>query len=209
MAAPARGQITAAPRLLRAPPSATTATSSAGRATTGSSLSSHSVRVRELKGFGYIVRLLADPEREFHACDLAGGGIPIGVAAPMGAWPGDAGPHLDEQARAAYRRRLVEIDEDIEQARELNDPERLAQAQSEREFLVRELGRAVGLGGRERRAGSPAERARVSVTRAVRRAITRVREHHPALAEHLDRFIRTGTYCAYLPDPRVRSTWVV
>lgn len=169
----------------------------------------HSVRVRELKGLGYIARLLADPEREFHACDLAGGGIAIGAAAPVDAWSGDAGPHLDEQARSAYQRRLAEIDEDIEQARELSDSERLAQAQSEREFLVRELSRAVGLGGRERRAGSPAERARVSVTRAVRRAITRVREHHPALAEHLDRFIRTGTYCAYLPDPRVPPTWVV
>lgn len=170
----------------------------------------HSVRVRELKGFGYIARLLADPARERHACELAGGPeMPSGAAARTGPWPGDAGPLLDEQARAAYRRRLVEIDEDIEQARELSDPERLAQAQSERDFLVRELGRAVGLGGRERRAGSPAERARVSVTQAIRRSIARIQEHHPSLAEHLDRFIRTGTYCAYLPDPRVRSTWVV
>lgn len=169
----------------------------------------HSVRVRELKGFAYIARLLADPERELHACDLAGRANRIGATAPAGAWAGDAGPHLDDQAIEAYRRRLVEIDEDIEQARELGDPERIAQARSEREFLARELGRAVGLGGRDRRAGSPAERARVSVTRAVRRAIARIRDHHPALAEHLDRFIRTGTYCAYLPDPRARSTWVV
>jgi hypothetical protein len=169
----------------------------------------HAVRVRELKGFGYLARLLADPEREFHAYDLAGGGILTGAAAPLGASPGDAGPHLDEQARAAYRRRLVEIDDDIKLARELSDPERLAQAELEREFLLREVGRAVGLGGRERRAGSPAERARVSVTRAVRRAIARIREHHPSMGEHLNRFIRTGTYCAYLPDPRVRATWVV
>lgn len=171
----------------------------------------HSARVRDLKGFGYIASLLANPGREVHACDLAAAasGISIPARAPAGLWPGDAGPLLDDQAKAAYRRRLAEIDEDIDEARELRDHQRLAQAQSERDFLVRELARAVGLGGRERRAGSPAERARVSVTRAVRRAIGRLGEHHPPLAEHLDRFIRTGTYCAYMPDPRVRSIWLV
>jgi tetratricopeptide (TPR) repeat protein len=169
----------------------------------------HSARVRDLKGFRYIARLLAKPGRELHACDLAAGEISIAATAPAGLWPGDAGPLLDEQAKASYRRRLVEIDEDVEQARDLGDHERLAQAQSERDFLVRELARAVGLGGRDRRGGSTAERARVSVTRAIRRAIVRLREHHPSLAAHLDRFIRTGTYCAYVPDPRVRSSWLV
>jgi hypothetical protein len=56
-------------------------------------------------------------------------------------------------------------------------------------------------------AGSPSERARASVTRAVRFAMVRIREHEPQLAEHLDRSIRTGTYCAYLPDPRAPVAW--
>ena len=73
--------------------------------------------------------------------------------------------------------------------------------------LVRELVRAVGLGGRDRRAGSRSERARASVTRAVRQAMARIREHNSPLAEHLDQAIRTGTYCAYLPDSRVPVVW--
>ena len=81
------------------------------------------------------------------------------------------------------------------------------QATAERDFLARELSRAVGLGGRDRRAGSAAERARASVTRAVRQAMGRIRAHHPPLAAHLERAIRTGTYCAYLPDPRVPLVW--
>ncbi len=44
--------------------------------------------------------------------------------------------------------------------------------------------------------------ARVAVTRAVRQAMTRIAEHHPQLGELLSRTIRTGAYCAYLPDPR-------
>jgi hypothetical protein len=83
----------------------------------------------------------------------------------------------------------------------------MAQAKAERDFLARELSRAVGLGGRDRRVGSAAERARASVTRAVRHAMGRIRTHHPRLGAHLEQAIRTGTYCTYLPDPRVPIAW--
>ena len=120
---------------------------------------------------------------------------------------GDAGEMLDGRAKDAYRRRLAEIEDDIEEARALEDAEREMQADAERDFLVRELSRAVGLRGRDRRAASTSERARVSVTRAIRQAITRLGEHHLELGEHLDRTIRTGTYCAYVPDPGASTTW--
>ena len=114
---------------------------------------------------------------------------------------------LDARAKDAYRRRLAEIDDDIEQARAIGDTERAAQADTERDFLIRELARAFGLSGRGRRAASASERARAGVTRAVRQAIARIGEHHPELGEHLSRTIRTGTYCAYVPDPRAPAGW--
>jgi hypothetical protein len=120
---------------------------------------------------------------------------------------GDAGEVLDARAKDAYRRRLIEIDDDIEQARADGDNERAAQADAERDFLLRELSRAVGLGGRDRRAASSSERARVAVTRAVRQAMSRIAEHDPQLGEHLDRTVRTGAYCAYFPDPRAPAGW--
>ena len=119
----------------------------------------------------------------------------------------DAGVLLDAQAKEAYRRRLAEIEADSEEAQATGDAERDAQAGAERDFLVRELSRAVGLGGRDRRAGSASERARASVTRAVRQALAHIRAHLPPLGAHLDRAVRTGTYCAYLPDPRVPAVW--
>jgi len=61
------------------------------------------------------------------------------------------------------------------------------------------LSQALGIGGRERRVGSAAERARVNVQRRLRDAIRRIESHHPGLAKHLDRSVRTGTYCAYEP----------
>jgi tetratricopeptide (TPR) repeat protein len=174
----------------------------------------HTVRVRDLKGMHYLARLLADPGREYHVLDLvaaeAGSGAQVDssqVARLSRSALGDAGEMLDARAKDAYRRRLAEIDDDIEQAQALGDGERAAQADAERDFLIRELSRAVGLSGRHRRASSASERARAGVTRAIRQTITRIAEHHPQLGEHLSRTIRTGTYCAYMPDPRGPAGW--
>lgn len=174
----------------------------------------HTAHVRDLKGMRHLARLLADPGREYHVLDLVAAEtgreaqVDSSRAAdlPRSAL-GDAGEILDPRAKDAYRRRLAEIDDDIEQARAIGDTGRVAQADAERDFLVRELAHAFGLGGRERRAASASERARAGVTRAVRQAITRIGEHHPPLSAHLSRTVRTGTYCAYFPDPRAPADW--
>jgi tetratricopeptide (TPR) repeat protein len=172
------------------------------------------VRVRDGRGVRYLAQLLADPGREFHVLNLVGvqqgGPVEVAGVANSGSWrgdAGDAGEMLDPPAKAAYRRRLTEIEDDLEEARVFGDTARIEQATAERDFLARELSRAVGLGGRDRRAGAAAERARASVTRAVRHAMERIRDRHPPLGAHLDRAIRTGTYCVYVPDPRVPVAW--
>ena len=172
------------------------------------------IRLRDLKGLRYLAHLLAHPGRDFHVLEMVAGetgsavdidgSVEAGLSVSLGL---DAGAMLDGQAKKAYRRRLAEIDEDIEEALAMGDPERAAQAEAERDFLVRELARAVGLGGRDRRAASISERARASVTKAVRQAMARIQEHHPGLGEHLGRTLRTGTYCAYLPDPQAQAAW--
>jgi len=174
----------------------------------------HTVRVRDLKGMRYLARLLADPDREYHVLDLVAAETGSDAQADSSqaaglprAGIGDAGESLDAQAKDAYRRRLAEIDDDLEQAHTIGDAERAAQANAERDFLVQELARAFGLGGRDRPAASASERARAAVTRAVRQAMTRIAEHHPQLGHHLSRTIHTGTYCAYAPDPRAPAHW--
>jgi hypothetical protein len=170
------------------------------------------VNLPDRKGMRHLARLLANPGREFHVLDLAaaeaGNAVPAeDDAAGAHLAHGDAGEMLDAKAKAAYRRRLAEIDDDVEQARAHGDHIREAQADTERDFLIRELSRAVGLGGRDRRAGTASERARSGITRAIRQAINRIQRHDPELAQHLQRAIRTGTYCSYLPDSPVPERW--
>jgi len=120
-----------------------------------------SVRLRDLKGLRYLSRLLAAQGRELHVLELVA--LEREPTQPTGGPPGheldesihgDSGPLLDARAKEAYRRRLTEIEEDIAEATSMADKGRIAQAEAEREFLVRELSRAVGIGGRDRRAGS-------------------------------------------------------
>ena len=179
------------------------------------SFGGRTVRLRDLKGLRYLSRLLAEPGREFHALDLvtAEQGHGDAPAPPVDAQlhpaADDLGPALDQRAKAAYRRRLHDVEEDIDEARSSGDDERAARAEVEREFLTSELARAMGLGGRDRPSGAAAERARISVTRAVRYALRRVREHHPELGAHLDHAVRTGTFLAYDPDPQSSVRWEV
>jgi hypothetical protein len=130
-----------------------------------------------------------------HVLELAGAGVDEPAAGG-----------LDEAARSAYRRRLDEIDDDLEEARRFADPERVARLHDERDALYAELGAAVGLGGRVR-AGGSAERARKAVTNRLRDALDRVEREDPELAAHLRASVRTGAVCAYRPEPR--SAWTL
>jgi hypothetical protein len=116
---------------------------------------------------------------------------------------------LDAQAKAAFRQRVEELREEIEEAEAFNDRERAARAREEMEFLASELAGAVGLGGRDRKAASTSERARVSVTKAIRSTIKRIAEHDAELARELETTVRTGTFCVHEPDPRRPLEWRV
>jgi tetratricopeptide (TPR) repeat protein len=174
------------------------------------------LRVRDAKGMRHLALLLANPGIEFHAVDVAtaaeGGAAPGAQSAEglaVRAGTGDAGPALDAQAKAEYRSRLEDLRAEIEEAESFNDPERAAHAREEMEFIAHELSAAVGLGGRDRRAASAAERARVNVTRALRREIRRIADEDAGLGRELETTVRTGTFCAYEPDPRRPVAWEV
>ena len=107
---------------------------------------------------------------------------------------------LDETAKDAYRRRLAELDELIVEAEKFNDIGRASQLGVERDLLVEQLAQAVGLGGRDRRAVSVSERARVNVTRAIRSAIRRIGEVDRDAGHYLDSTVVTGAFCVFDPQ---------
>jgi tetratricopeptide (TPR) repeat protein len=177
------------------------------------------VRVQDSKGVQYLARLLANPGVEMHAVDLQSGhaapadGARLAVLHPdlnvRAAGAEDAGEVLDPEAKRRYRARIDELREEIEEADRFNDPERASRARDELEFIGRELAAAVGIGGRDRRAASQAERARVNVTRALRNTIKRIANHDETLGGYLEAAVKTGTFCSYEPPGPDAVAWEV
>ena len=152
-------------------------------------------------GVGQLARLLARPGVEVSALELAGH-----TNAPTAT---DLGPGLDARAKREYRQRLHGLQVEMDNAETAGDLVHSERAQVEMEALLRELKRAVGIGGRDRPTGSDAERARVNVARSIRRSIAALTDQAPLLGAHLDSAVRTGRYCIYLPDPSMNMPWTV
>lgn len=177
------------------------------------------VRAKDSTGLHYLAYLLRYPHRHIHVLELvttiqgppeniveqrtvaAQGDLHIRVGL------GDAGEFLDPQAKAAYRMRLKELGEELEEAQAGNDVGRIAKAQEEMEFLTHELLRALRLGGKNRRAASSTERARINIQRSIKAALERLAEYHPTLGDYLAHTITTGIHCSYSPDVRIPSPW--
>jgi hypothetical protein len=173
------------------------------------------IRLKHSKGLLYIAQLLANPGREYHVIDLVGfdRGEHAGVAnghAGKGLSSGlhsDAGPALDASSKISYRERLRDLREELDEAIAMGDSGKTAKIQEEIAFLSRELARAVGLGGRDRRVSSEAERARLRVTNVIRSAIRKTAKQHPALGRYLSLSLRTGSFCSFEPDGRFPGGW--
>jgi hypothetical protein len=146
-------------------------------------------RLKHGKGLQYLRYLLDQPAREVHVLELVGSEHQAG----------DAGPVLDAQAKASYRERLDELRDELEEAERFADAGRISRAQAEIEAIAAQLAGAVGLGGRDRRAASDVERARINVQRRLKDAIDRIGETDEALGHFLSLTIKTGIYCVFVP----------
>jgi tetratricopeptide (TPR) repeat protein len=146
-------------------------------------------RLKHSKGLAYLNELLAHPGQELHVLVLVG----------MDHGAGDAGPVLDARAKAAYRDRLDALEDELAEAEKFGDAGRATRARAELEALATQLAGAVGLGGRDRRAASDAERARINVQRRLKDAIDGISACDADLGRYLGVAVKTGTYCSFTP----------
>jgi uncharacterized protein involved in copper resistance len=159
-------------------------------------------QLRHARGLEYLHVLLRHPRSAFPALELAAVGAPRNsrsrparTASPRRADPA--------RVRGAPRRAAGEL----ETAEAHRDVGRIAMLRTEIDWLEAVVLQASGLGGRARRTGSAAERARTAVTKALRAAIERITTASPAVGHHVARSVRTGTLCRYEPDPTQSIAW--
>jgi len=150
------------------------------------------LHLRPCKGFRYLAALLRQPGQAIRAVDLA--------AADAG------GPRLAEVPRplpnSTYAD-LAALREQLDEALRYNDQGRGAALRAELERRAAQLLST----GRRRPGSTPAERARLNVTRTLLDAVRRIAAADAKLGRHFQAAVRTGTLCAYLPDPRLPIEW--
>ncbi|HEU5155911.1 MAG TPA: AAA family ATPase [Streptosporangiaceae bacterium] len=160
------------------------------------------VHLPDAKGLRDLHLLLSRPGADIPAVRLVdpAAGEAVVAARRLG---GDA--VLDAEAKARYKRRLEQLDEEIDRAAERGDDARAAEYDRERAALLDELKAAAGLAGRDRRLGDEAERARKTVTARIRDTLRKLDRRHPELAAYLRATVTTGATCRYQPDEAL--TW--
>lgn len=157
------------------------------------------IHVRHAKGVADLAVILERGGREVHVRELEG----AAAAGPSTSRQ----PALDDTAVQQYRQRLVDLEEDLDEADRHGDADRAARIAAERDALVEQLTAAFGLGGRARSAGSePDERLRKAVSARVRASIDRIAVLHPSLGRHLGAAVSTGFWCSYRPENRTEWT---
>ena len=174
-------------------------------------------RVRDAKGLHYLDHLVRHPGQAVPRprADRRGGSQParavaaacLGRTSLITGSLGDAGQVLDASAVAAYRRRFLDLREELEDAEACADEAwragpRTRWTPSPSSWPVA-WGWVAGTGG----PAPPSERSWLAVTKAIRSAMRRLDEGDHDLGQHLERTMRTGTFCAYVPIRRSGSRW--
>ena len=154
-----------------------------------------SAQVPELKGFFDLQQMLEAPRKVFHCAELMGSAV------------NDNGEKLiDEKARKQYQKKIIDLQNEMQEAEQRSDFKRHEKLQAEYDTLIEHLTKALGLKGKARETGSTVEKARSAVTWRIRNAIARIEQSHPTLGAHLSNAIKTGTVCSYHPDREIN--WV-
>lgn len=155
-------------------------------------------------GLLHLAVLIANPDQEIHSADLVAGVSGLGQASRSGGGQasrsGDSQALLDRTAIEQYRARLDQLGDVIDELSASGQQDRAAEARAEREWLMAELSSATGLAGRTRKFQDGAERARIAVGKAIRRALEQIAANDQVIAAHLRESLHTGMRCVYRPE---------
>jgi tetratricopeptide (TPR) repeat protein len=166
-------------------------------------LNGHRAIVPHRIGMTYLARILTNPGQEISALALAAEST--GPLSPLTA--SNHQPLIDDQARAAYRRRAEELTDELAEAETNTDLARAEILRAEIAALLDELERVSAKGGRTRPFADPHERARTAVRKAIKRAIDETATIDPTIGGLLRSTITTGTTCRHTPNPHHPTTW--
>lgn len=160
-----------------------------------------SATVDDLLGMRYIQHLLGHPGKTFTATELHTA-VSHSTAIRIVESTDDV-ERLSAEDLVAYRGQITALDRKIAAARGRGDDAAVVKMQEQRSLLVEEVRRSRGRPASE----SPErKKPRQSVSKAVDRALKKIRERHAGLGRHLDATLKLGSTIVYQESPNSRWT---
>jgi len=153
-----------------------------------------SVTIKSTKGLRDLARLLSQPFEEIHCLELTGSKELVSGDVEL----------TDEKSKNEYKRRLIQLQEEIHEAELSHDETKIELLTTEYDQIIDHLSATLGLKGKSRKASTSTDRARAAVTLRIRDSIKKMKAVHPQLARHLDNSIKTGIFCSYTPENPVK-----
>jgi tetratricopeptide (TPR) repeat protein len=155
------------------------------------------VMMAPAKGLQDIYKLIIAQGKEIHCSEL------------MGSAKSESQKYLvfDEKAKLNYRKKILNLQEEIAFAEENNNYSKAETLQQEYDQLLQHLSRSTGVGGRTRKAADSINKIRSAITWRIRNSILKIEALHPALGKHLSLSVKTGTFCCYSPEKII--DWVL
>ena len=144
------------------------------------------VYLRHRLGFVYLEQLVLTPGKRWYCLELMPGGF--------GDHPRPACKGHRQEARATLgrlREQWQSLGEQLEEAERNHDSGRVSTLAAQREQLRTYMWELL------RGPHGEAERARVTVHKAIRRALSSIQVEHPALADYLRSHLRLGATCSF------------
>lgn len=139
----------------------------------------------------------------FSAAEIDGDDIEDGYQITQGIPLNDAGVIIDAKAREQYRERVSELFQEIDEARDSGDEEKVEQLQNEMTVIACALNGSKARGGKPRTLGDKRKNVKDSFRIAVKRAIEKISEYDSPLGQHLDSSIKFGNEPVYLTEEEI------
>lgn len=153
----------------------------------------HQLVLRDSKGLQDLNKLLFHPEIEFHCSELAGAETIEEKGVLM----------FDNKAKSAYQKRIIEIQNAIQEADMAGDFRQAESLHWEYEKILDHVAKSSGLGGSPRLVSNSVDKIRSAVTLRIKSCIKKISNEHPSLGKHLSISIKTGTFCSYRPEEKM------
>jgi len=175
--------------------------------------------VKVNKGLQYIEYLLRNKERSVHVFELYNAINPTDtslVNKKLSAMSidelngeglsiadlGNSEDILDSKALSEIKKAIIDIDEQISEAKIVNDLESVANLKQKKDDILSALKGDFGYGNNARKTNSELEKKRKSIQKRISEEKKHLASICPEFAEHLI-FINTGVECQYTPSPNI------